>query len=92
MGIRILFFAGDSLVYQLKMTAAVGFNMEEGRQFVSQRWDESIVPTLQEYIRIPNQSPLFDYQWATNGLIDQAVDLFVKWVRDQQVPGLILEV
>ncbi len=71
---------------------ASSFSFDDGRKFVAQRWDDSIVPTLQDYIRIPNQSPLYDPQWATNGLIDQAVDLMVQWVRDQQVPGLVLEV
>jgi hypothetical protein len=71
---------------------ASSFSFDDGRKFVAQRWDDSIVPALQDYIRIPNQSPLYDPQWATNGLIDQAVDLMVQWVRDQQVPGLVLEV
>ena len=30
---------------------------------VGQTWDASIVPTLEKYIRIPNQSPLFDPDW-----------------------------
>jgi acetylornithine deacetylase/succinyl-diaminopimelate desuccinylase-like protein len=71
---------------------ASSFSFEDGRKFVTQQWDESIVPALQDYIKIPNQSPLYDPTWATNGLIDQAVDLMVQWVRDRQVPGLILEV
>lgn len=71
---------------------ASSFSFDDGRKFVAQQWDDSIVPVLQDYIRIPNQSPLYDPQWATNGLIDQAVDLMVQWVRDQQVPGLVLEV
>jgi hypothetical protein len=71
---------------------ASSFSFDDGRKFVAQQWDDSIVPALQDYIRIPNQSPLYDPQWATNGLIDQAVDLMVQWVRNQQVPGLILEV
>lgn len=60
--------------------------------FVSHQWDSTIVPTLSEYIRIPNQSPAFDKEWATNGHMDKAVQLMVDWVHAQKVPGLDLEV
>ena len=33
------------------------------RSDVEHVWDDSIVPTLEDYIRIPNQSPLFDPDW-----------------------------
>ena len=29
-------------------------------QFVSEKWDNEIVPQLVDYIRIPNKSPMFD--------------------------------
>ena len=47
----------------------------EIRSDVEHRWDSSIVPTLEEYIRIPNQSPLYDPQWKQNGYMNKAVDL-----------------
>ena len=28
-------------------------------RFVAERWDESILPALKDYIRIPNKSPAF---------------------------------
>eukprot|EP01136_Pigoraptor_vietnamica_P016354 Opistho-1_new@60266 len=60
--------------------------------FVSQVYDDSIIPTLVDYIKIPNQSPAYDPEWATNGLMDKALDLMVAWVRAQNVQGLTLEV
>jgi hypothetical protein len=35
--------------------------------FVSTQWDTSIVPSLVEYIKIPNTSPLYDPDIHTNG-------------------------
>ena len=35
--------------------------------YVNQRWDESIIPELKEYIRIPNKSVAFDPEWAPPG-------------------------
>eukprot|EP01114_Cavostelium_apophysatum_P014772 TRINITY_DN3913_c0_g1_i1.p1 TRINITY_DN3913_c0_g1~~TRINITY_DN3913_c0_g1_i1.p1 ORF type:complete len:508 (-),score=105.19 TRINITY_DN3913_c0_g1_i1:34-1464(-) len=62
------------------------------QSYVSQKWKESVIPTLEKYISIPNQSPAFDPEWSTNGLLDQVVDLFVDWVKQQNVPNLALEV
>ena len=60
--------------------------------FVSQKWDDEIVPQLVEYIRIPNKSPMFDTDWVKNGYMDQAVTLMETWARAQPVPGMTLEV
>ena len=42
---------------------------------IDQRWGDEIVPTLVEYIRIPNKSPAFDPDWAAHGYMDEAVAL-----------------
>jgi acetylornithine deacetylase/succinyl-diaminopimelate desuccinylase-like protein len=67
-------------------------NTSEIRTAVGALWDESIIPTLQQYIRIPNQSPLYDPEWEKNGYMQKAVDLAVDWVKKQNIPGLELEV
>jgi acetylornithine deacetylase/succinyl-diaminopimelate desuccinylase-like protein len=67
-------------------------NVQEVRQLVDQRWDESILPTLHEYIRIPNQSPLFDPSWRENGHMHRAVELARRWAESQGVAGMKLEV
>jgi acetylornithine deacetylase/succinyl-diaminopimelate desuccinylase-like protein len=54
-------------------------------------WDEEILPTLQEYIRIPNESPLFDPEWKAHGYMEQAVTLVYDWIRRQNVPDCTLE-
>ncbi len=66
-------------------------NSEQVAKNVGQIWDDSIVPTLQHYIRIPNQSPLFDPEWKRNGHMDRAVALAKAWVEAQQIPGLRIE-
>ena len=62
------------------------------RQFVENTWNTSIIPTLKEYLAIPNQSPAYDPDWQTNGYLDQAVELIANWVRGQDVPGLRLDI
>src|SRR5574337_769165 len=53
---------------------------------------KSIVPTLVDYIKIPNKSPMFDPQWREHGHMDRAVDLLAGWARTQLPEGAKLEV
>lgn len=67
-------------------------DISKTRQFVEQTWTNRIIPTLNEYLTIPNQSPAYDANWHSNGYMDQAVELIVKWIQAQEVPGLRLDV
>ena len=60
--------------------------------FIDQVWDDSIVPALVDYIRIPNKSPAFDKAWATAGHMDRAVKLIAGWMRDHAPKGATMEV
>jgi acetylornithine deacetylase/succinyl-diaminopimelate desuccinylase-like protein len=55
-------------------------------------WDREILPALQAYIRIPNESPLFDPDWQAHGHMQRAVTLVADWIRRQQIPGGNLQV
>lgn len=61
-------------------------------EFVNQIWDDSIVPNLEDYIRIPNKSPIFDANWVANGYMDEAVELIRSWCAEQPIKGLTVEV
>ncbi|KPA78795.1 Succinyl-diaminopimelate desuccinylase-like protein [Leptomonas pyrrhocoris] len=61
------------------------------KQEVAQEWDASIVPALSAYIAVPNQSPQFDPEWATNGLQEKAFHILIEWVKSQKVQGLTYE-
>ena len=62
------------------------------QRFVESAWSDRVIPALQEYIRIPNQSPFFDPQWREHGHMERAVALIADWARAQNVPDLQLEV
>jgi acetylornithine deacetylase/succinyl-diaminopimelate desuccinylase-like protein len=64
------------------------------RNFTEQLWEDAIVPTLTEYIRIPNKSPAFDPAWLEHGYMDDAVRLLENWARARlaALPGAGLEV
>ena len=60
--------------------------------FVEEVWEESILPVLERYIRIPNKSPLFDPDWRRHGFMDAAVAEVAAWCRSRAIPGLVVEV
>ncbi len=60
--------------------------------FINRIWDESIVPTLMDYIRIPNKSPHFDPDWQKNGYMMEAIHLIAEWCKKQGPEDLHLEV
>ena len=64
----------------------------QARALVASEFDESIIPTLVDYIRIPNKSPDFDPDWARNGHMHDAMALIVEWCRSHPPDGMKLEV
>lgn len=62
------------------------------QQAVNRHWDETVMPSLMDYIRIPCKSPHFDPDWQANGYLDQAVALAAAWCRAQPIDGMSLEV
>ena len=59
---------------------------------IAKFWDDAIVPTLVDYIRIQAKSPHFDPDWARHGHIDAAVKLAADWCKRHAVAGMKLEV
>src|SRR6266852_4296528 len=55
-------------------------------------WKQEILPALHEYIRVPNESPLFDPDWQAHGHMQRAVALVADWIRQQHIAGGTLEV
>jgi acetylornithine deacetylase/succinyl-diaminopimelate desuccinylase-like protein len=62
--------------------------------FIEHIWEDDILPTLTDYIRIPNKSPHFDPEWEAHGHMDRAVALFEAWARKKlaSIAGATLEV
>ena len=67
-------------------------NRNKTENFVNRMWDDSIIPELCEYIRIPNKSPMFDPDWEQHGYMEQAVRQFERWSREQPLKGMQVEV
>jgi len=61
-------------------------------QFINNLWDTSVIGTLSEYVKIPNQSPAFDPNWKQGQAAFKAVEVITNWIKAQNVPGLKLEI
>jgi acetylornithine deacetylase/succinyl-diaminopimelate desuccinylase-like protein len=55
-------------------------------------WEADALPTLHDYIRIPNVSPHFAPDWAERGDMARAVELFRTWSIARPIDGLTVEV
>jgi len=62
------------------------------KAFVGKEFDRNVIPVLEEYIRIPNQSPHYEPDWQASGHTDKALQLLVNWITSQSVKGLTQEV
>lgn len=67
-------------------------NIDQLREFVNHEWDRSVVPTLCEYIRIPNKSIDFDPQWAEHGHMERAAQLLKTWCEANALEGMTVEI
>ncbi len=84
------FMIVSKIQYIEKMSIAVNFSQLQ--QYINQTWEDKILPTLIDYIRIPNKSPLFDAHWEANGHMDKAVKLLADWCHAHAPRGMQLEV
>ena len=67
-------------------------NSEKLQQDISMFWDNQILPTIIEYIKFPNKSPVFDPDWEANGYMDQVVDLASEWVNKHKPDNSTLNI
>ena len=58
---------------------------------INDQWDTDIIPQLENYIRIPCKSPLFDKDWQANGYIAKAMDLIKSWCEKQNIKNKKIE-
>jgi len=62
------------------------------RETVSGLWENEILPSLSELVRIPALSQAFDANWAENGHLDAAVQHVRGWIASRDLPGATIDV
>ncbi len=62
-------------------------NSENLKKHIHDFWDSEIVPTLVDYIKIPNKSPSFDPDWEKHGHMDKVLNLASDWTEKNKPVG-----
>ena len=52
------------------------------------QWEQSILPSLSEFISIEALSPGFEPKWEEKGELSATLDLFQNWADVQGIDGL----
>jgi len=66
-------------------------SIKKVEEFVENQFTNSILPSLIDYVKIPNLSRNYDPEFLTNGLLQQAANHMIDWVKQQNVKGLQVE-
>ncbi len=74
------------------MAATDSIDWDRMREFVERGWEDSALPNLCEFIKIPALSPAFDSNWAENGYLDETIDLFVDWISTLDAEGIAVSI
>lgn len=73
---------------KINLKDAKDFNPDDITNFVNSDFDNTTLPSLIEFIKIPNLSPAYDPNWKTNGLLKNAAEHLLKFAEDQKINGL----
>ncbi len=62
-------------------------NSDNLKKHIHDFWDSEIVPTLIDYIKIPNKSPSFDPDWEKHGHMKKVLNLAADWTDKNKPVG-----
>ena len=51
------------------------------QKYVEKMFTYNTLPYLMDFIRIPNLSPAFDYNWSTNGLLEKTANFVLSFIN-----------
>lgn len=63
------------------------YNAEQGVKFIDSLYDSSLIPSLGEFVSIPNLSRNYDKEYLTNGLLFKAATHIKDWVVQLGIKG-----
>jgi acetylornithine deacetylase/succinyl-diaminopimelate desuccinylase-like protein len=73
----------------------MSFDADTATSHVDEVWERDVVPTLHDYIRIPNVSVAFDADWHAAGHMSRATELLREWCQrhvDEALAGAAVQV
>jgi hypothetical protein len=58
----------------------MSYSEEVGKVFIEKWYHSSVIPSLSDFVRIPNLSRAFDPNYRTNGLLEKAGNHIKDWI------------
>lgn len=55
-------------------------NKEKTLQYIDSKWEDWFVTGLSDFVRVPNQTPMVDPDYLTNGLVQKAIELVDSYI------------
>lgn len=59
---------------------------------VNRTWDQDVLPSLSDLVKIPAVSVMFDADWASSGHLDAAAEHVRAWLAARDLPGATVEI
>lgn len=63
-------------------------NKDATLKTIEEHWDSWYIPALEDFVRVPNLTPMVDMEYLTNGKMEQAIDLADQYIQKIGVKGL----
>ena len=60
-------------------------------EWLREKTKSMLIPAISEFIKIPNQSRIFDSEWATNGLQEKACKFAMDFAKSQKIKKMTME-
>ena len=55
------------------------------KKYIEKSFTLNMLPYLMDFIRIPNLSPAFDFNWSTNGLLDKTANFIMSYIQSLEL-------
>lgn len=60
--------------------------------FAQNFWEKDVKQSICDFVAIPNLSPIFDSEWASNGNQEKAINHILAWTLAQNIQGLTAKI
>ena len=80
------------IIISLDIMQPQTYDISKGKEYITKNFYDSVIPSLSEFIKIPNLSRGFDPEWATNGRLEEAANHIKTWVEALGIKGLKSEI
>ena len=51
------------------------------QKYIEKTFTSDTLPYLMNFIRIPNLSPAYDFNWKTNGLLEKCANFVLSYIQ-----------